>query len=35
MDEMEAAGIVSALENDNKPRRITASNETLKSLGIK
>ena len=35
MDEMEAAGIVSALENDNKPRRITASSETLRSLGIK
>ena len=35
MDEMELAGIVSALENDNKPRRITPSSETLKSLGIK
>jgi hypothetical protein len=31
---MEAAGIVSALEDDNKPRKITASSETLKSLGI-
>jgi S-DNA-T family DNA segregation ATPase FtsK/SpoIIIE len=35
MDEMEMAGIVSALEGDNKPRRITASSETLKSLGIR
>ncbi len=35
MDEMEAAGVVSALENDNKPRKIIASAETLKSLGIK
>jgi S-DNA-T family DNA segregation ATPase FtsK/SpoIIIE len=35
MDEMETAGIVSALENDNKPRRIIATGETLKSLGIK
>ena len=35
MDEMEAAGVVSALENDNKPRKIIASSETLKSLGIK
>ena len=35
MDEMEAAGIVSALENDNKPRKIIASSDTLKSLGIR
>jgi len=35
MDEMEAAGIVGPLENDNKPRRITASSETLRSLGIR
>ncbi|MFC1560270.1 DNA translocase FtsK 4TM domain-containing protein [Candidatus Margulisiibacteriota bacterium] len=35
MDEMEAAGIVSALENDNKPRKIIASSDMLKSLGIK
>jgi S-DNA-T family DNA segregation ATPase FtsK/SpoIIIE len=35
MDEMESAGIVSALEGDNKPRKIIASSETLKSLGIK
>lgn len=34
MDEMEAAGIVGPLENDNKPRKITASAEMLKSLGI-
>jgi DNA segregation ATPase FtsK/SpoIIIE, S-DNA-T family len=35
MDEMEAAGIVSALEDDNKPRKITATSDMLKSLGIK
>lgn len=35
MDEMESAGIVSALEGDNKPRKITASSDTLRSLGIK
>ncbi len=34
MDEMEAAGIVGALENDNKPRKIIASADKLKSLGI-
>jgi len=34
MDEMEAAGIVGPLENDNKPRKITASTDMLKSLGI-
>jgi DNA segregation ATPase FtsK/SpoIIIE, S-DNA-T family len=34
MDEMEAAGIVGHLENDNKPRKITASADTLKNLGI-
>jgi S-DNA-T family DNA segregation ATPase FtsK/SpoIIIE len=35
MDEMEAAGIVSALEDDNKPRKIIATGEMLRSLGIK
>lgn len=35
MDEMESAGIVSALENDNKPRKIIATGEALKALGIK
>ncbi|MFH1710580.1 MAG: DNA translocase FtsK [bacterium] len=35
MDEMESAGIVSALEGDNKPRRIIATSETMKTLGIK
>ncbi len=35
MDEMEAAGIVSALEDDNKPRKIIATSEMLRSLGIK
>lgn len=35
MDEMESAGIVSALEGDNKPRKIIASGEALKALGIK
>lgn len=35
MDEMEAAGIVASLENDNKPRKIIATTETLKTLGIK
>jgi S-DNA-T family DNA segregation ATPase FtsK/SpoIIIE len=34
MDEMESAGIVSAPEGENKPRRILASGETLKSLGV-
>ena len=34
MDEMEGAGIVSAPEGDLKVRRITATRETLKSLGI-
>jgi DNA segregation ATPase FtsK/SpoIIIE, S-DNA-T family len=34
MDEIEAAGLVGPLENDNKPRRIMANAETLKSLGI-
>jgi len=33
MDEMEAAGIVSAPEGDNKPRRILATTESLKSFG--
>ncbi len=35
MDEMESAGIVSAPEGENKPRRILASHETLGSLGVK
>lgn len=35
MDEMEAAGIVGPLENDNKPRKITATSDVMKSLGIK
>jgi len=34
MDEMEAAGLVSAPEGDLKVRRITATRETLRSLGI-
>lgn len=34
MDEMEAAGIVSAPEGELKTRRITSTRETLKSLGI-
>ncbi len=34
MDEMEAVGIVSKFEGENKPRRILASRETLKSLDI-
>jgi S-DNA-T family DNA segregation ATPase FtsK/SpoIIIE len=34
MDEMEAAGVVSAPEGENKPRRILANIETLGSLGI-
>jgi DNA segregation ATPase FtsK/SpoIIIE, S-DNA-T family len=34
MDEIEAAGLVGPLENDNKPRRIIANAETLKTLGI-
>ncbi|MEE8637717.1 MAG: DNA translocase FtsK, partial [Candidatus Margulisiibacteriota bacterium] len=34
MDEMESAGIVTAPEGENKPRRILASRETLKSFGI-
>ena len=34
MDEMEAAGIVTAPEGENKPRKILASRETLKSFGI-
>jgi S-DNA-T family DNA segregation ATPase FtsK/SpoIIIE len=34
MDEMEAAGVVSAPEGENKPRKILASRETLKSFGI-
>jgi S-DNA-T family DNA segregation ATPase FtsK/SpoIIIE len=34
MDEMETAGVVSAPEGENKPRRILASLETLKSLGV-
>ncbi len=33
MDEMEAAGIVSAPEGENKPRKILASRETLRSIG--
>lgn len=35
MDEMEAAGVVSAPEGENKPRRILANTESLESLGIK
>lgn len=34
MDEMEAAGIVSPPEGELKVRRVTATRETLKSLGI-
>ena len=34
MDEMEAAGVVTAPEGDNKPRRILASLESLKELGV-
>lgn len=34
MDEMEASGIVSKSEGENKPRRILASREILKKLGI-
>ena len=34
MDEIEAAGLVSKPEGENKPRRITASRDALKSLGI-
>lgn len=34
MDEIEAAGIVSKTEGENKPRRILASRETLAALGI-
>ena len=34
MDEMEAAGIVSATLGENKPRKIIATQDTLKSLGI-
>ncbi|MEA3493864.1 MAG: DNA translocase FtsK 4TM domain-containing protein [Candidatus Margulisiibacteriota bacterium] len=34
MDEMESAGVVSPPEGENKPRRILASLETLKSLGV-
>jgi S-DNA-T family DNA segregation ATPase FtsK/SpoIIIE len=34
MDEMEAAGIVSAPEGELKTRRITATREVLKSLGV-
>jgi S-DNA-T family DNA segregation ATPase FtsK/SpoIIIE len=32
MDEMEAAGIVTAPEGENKPRKILATRETLKAL---
>ena len=35
MDEIEAAGIVSKPEGDNKPRRILASLDSLRSLGVK
>jgi S-DNA-T family DNA segregation ATPase FtsK/SpoIIIE len=34
MDELEAAGVVGPLENDNKPRKILANSDTLKSLGV-
>lgn len=34
MDEMESAGIVTAPEGDNKPRRIIASLEKLSELGV-
>jgi len=34
MDEMEAAGIVSAPEGENKPRRILANTESLAGLGV-
>jgi S-DNA-T family DNA segregation ATPase FtsK/SpoIIIE len=34
MDEIEDAGIVSKSEGENKPRRILASRETLRGLGI-
>jgi S-DNA-T family DNA segregation ATPase FtsK/SpoIIIE len=34
MDEMETAGVVSAPEGENKPRRIMASLEKLKELGV-
>jgi S-DNA-T family DNA segregation ATPase FtsK/SpoIIIE len=34
MDEMEAAGVVSKSEGENKPRRILASRETLKAMGV-
>ena len=34
MDEIEAEGLVSKPEGDNKARRITASFEALKNLGI-
>jgi len=34
MDEMESSGVVSPPEGENKPRRILASLETLKSLGV-
>lgn len=34
MDEMEGAGIVSAPEGDLKVRRVTATRETLKALGL-
>jgi len=33
MDEMEAAGVVTAPEGENKPRKILATRETLKALG--
>ncbi|MBU0502434.1 MAG: DNA translocase FtsK, partial [Candidatus Margulisbacteria bacterium] len=34
MDEMEAAGVVSAPEGENKPRKITATPESLSGLGV-
>ncbi|NQT29602.1 MAG: DNA translocase FtsK [Candidatus Saganbacteria bacterium] len=34
MDEMETAGVVSAPEGENKPRRILVTSESLKDLGI-
>jgi S-DNA-T family DNA segregation ATPase FtsK/SpoIIIE len=34
MDEMEAAGIVSAMEGENKARQVTATPEVLQKLGI-
>jgi DNA segregation ATPase FtsK/SpoIIIE-like protein len=33
MDEMEAAGIVSAPEGENKPRKILATLESIEKMG--